>query len=168
MSGATWGGVLLDDMGSHRIIHHGTVPSQMVKAWQATAGEQIICQMGMYAPLLVRFRYRDLLLNPACIFFIDNEAARIALLKGALPSISLFRMTHALGVLDAAKPCGVWYERVPSFSNISDLPSRGRAEEAALLVGGECKGDIGLDLSMVTYISSKNPLAVFPTSWSVA
>ena len=131
----------------------------MVKAWQATAGEQIICQIEMYAALLVRFRYRDLLLNRPCIFFIDNEAARIALLKGASLSISLFRMTHAISVL---------YERVPSFSNISDLPSRGRAEEAAFSVGGECKGDIGLDASMVTYISSKNPLAVFPTSWSVA
>ncbi len=122
----------------------------------------------MYAALLVRFRYRDLLLNRPCIFFIDNEAARIALLKGASPSISLFRMTHAISVLDAAKPCGIWYERVPSFSNISDRPSRGRAEEAALLVGGECKGDIGLDDSLIAYISSKNPLAVFPTSWSVA
>ena len=46
-----------------------------------------------------------------------NEAARISLLKGASPSISLFRMTHAISVLDAAKPCGIWYERVPSFSN---------------------------------------------------
>ena len=107
-------------------------------------------------------------MNRPCIFFIDNEAARIASLKGASPSISLFRMTDAINVLEAAKPCGIWYEPVLSFSNISDLPSRGRAEEAALLVGGEGKGDIGLGDSMIAYISSKNPLAVFPTSWSVA
>ena len=33
---------LQDDMGGHRLVHHGTVPHQMIKAWQATAGEQII------------------------------------------------------------------------------------------------------------------------------
>ena len=168
VDGATWGGVLLDDVGGHRIIHDGTVPSRMVSEWKTVAGEQIICQIEMYAALLIRFRYRDLLLNRPCIFFIDNEAARIALLKGASPSGSLFRMTHAVSILDAAKPCGVWYERVPSFSNISDLPSRGRAMEAAALVGGECKGDIRLDDSLVAYISSRDPLVAFPTSWSVA
>ena len=96
VEGATWGGVLLDNLGGHRIIHNGTVPSQMVRSWQAIAGEQIICQIEMYAALLVRFRYRDLHLNRPCIFFIDNEAARISLLKGASPWISLFRMTHAV------------------------------------------------------------------------
>ena len=131
VDGATWGGVLLDDLGGHRIIHNGTVPSQMVTAWQAIAGEQIICQIEMYAALLARFRYRDLLLNRPCIFFIDNEAARIALLKGASPSISLFRMTHAVSVLDAAKPCGVWYERVPSFSGAERMRLHCWWEESA-------------------------------------
>ncbi len=136
------------------MVHHGTVPSAMVKAWQATAGEQIMCQIEMYAALLVRFRYRDLLLNRPCIFFIDNEAARIALLKGVSPSISLFRMTHAVSVLDAAKPCGIWYERVPSFSNISDLPSRGKAwlEESARVT---------LDLMLRLYLFEK-PRCCFP------
>ena len=118
--------------------------------------------------MVMRFLYRDLLLNRPCIFFIDNEATRIALLKGASPSISLFRMTHAISVLDSAKPCGIWYERVPSFSNISDLPSRGKSEEAAALIGGVCKGDIFLDEVIVAYITASDHLAVFPTSWSVA
>ena len=48
------------------------------------------------------------------------------------------------------------------------FPPRGRAIDAATLVGGECKGDIRLDESLVAYISSKDPLAAFPTSWSVA
>ena len=167
-SGATWGGVLIDDQGGHRMVHHGTVPPRMVNAWKNMSGEQIICQIEMYAALVMRFHYRDLLLNRPCIFFIDNEATRIALLKGASPSISLFRMTHAISVLDSAKPCGIWYERVPSFSNISDLPSRGKSEEAAALIGGVCKGDIFLDEVIVAYITASDHLAVFPTSWSVA
>lgn len=164
----SWGGILIDDQGAHRIVHHGTVPPRMVEAWKNSSGEQIICQIEMYAALVMRFHYRDLLLNRPCMFFIDNEATRIALLKGSSPSISLFRMTHAISVLDSAKPCGIWYERVPSFSNIGDLPSRGKSEEAAALIGGVCKGDIILDEVIVAYITTKGYLAVFPTSWSVA
>ena len=105
------------------MVHHGTVPPRLVHAWKNSSGEQIICQIEMFAAMVMRFHYRDLLLNRPCIFLIDNEATRIALLKGASPSISLFRMTHAISVLDSAKPCGIWYERVLSFSNIGDLPS---------------------------------------------
>ena len=71
---------------------------------QLTTEEQVICQIEMFAALAVRFRYRDILWNRPCIFFVDNETTRIALLKGASPSFTLFTMIHAMSVLDSAKP----------------------------------------------------------------
>ena len=37
-----------------------------------------------------------------------------------------------------------WFERVPSESNVADLPSRGVPQEAAKLVNGEVRDDLQL------------------------
>ena len=58
------------------------------------------------------------------IHFIDNEAARLGLVKAyspVLPSLNIIMDTLAW---DYRHECESWFARVPSKSNIADGPSR--------------------------------------------
>lgn len=79
------------------------------------------------------------------IFFVDNEAARYALIHGSSPSVTLLKIAQAFHSCSGADSAIVWLERVPSPSNIADLPSRGLISEAAQLVNGRV---VNLDLEM--------------------
>ena len=89
--------------------------------------------------------------------FIDNEAARYSLIKGASPSLSMFLILGEVSMIDSSQPTGAWYERVASSSNIADLPSRGDHMKACELVRGLPKGDIVLHHEMLERLHA-NPL----------
>ena len=123
-------------------MHHGFVDPLVVQHWGDVVGKQLICQAELMAFAIVRVHYEALLTNRSCIAFIDNEAARFALIKGASPSTTMFDLVDYLALVGSRSPCAVWFERVCTHSNLADLPSRGRAEEAAVIVAGANKGDI--------------------------
>ena len=127
---ATWGAVVFDRHSGLAAGHWRTIDSSLVLAWQSTSGEQIISQAEAYAVLVTRHRYRDTFLNRPSLWFIDNEAARYSLIKGASPSLSMFLLIREVSLIDASQPTGAWYERVASSSNIADLPSRGEHMKA--------------------------------------
>ena len=58
------------------------------------------------------------------IFFIDNESARLALIKGYSPILPTLKILMSVIGWDYLNHCYPWYARVPTFSNISDGPSR--------------------------------------------
>ena len=63
------------------------------------------------------------------LIFIDNEGARFSLIKGYSKAASI---THICALASNAidSYCIVpWYSRVPSLSNLADLPSRGVSHE---------------------------------------
>eukprot|EP00971_Amphidinium_carterae_P005132 102280-Amphidinium_carterae.1 len=62
-----------------------------------------------------------------CIAFVDNNAALDALIKNTSRSVSMRRLLCSLADLDAQYHTMTWYERVPSFSNCADGPSRLKA-----------------------------------------
>lgn len=68
--------------------------------------------------LLVRLHHGDTLLSRLSVCFIE---------------ITMFPVVREVSLLDASKPCGASYERVPSVSNIADLP-RGENDAAALMI----------------------------------
>ena len=49
-------------------------------------------------------------------------------MKGDSPHPTSARMAFSARAAAATCGCGVWYERVPSPSNIADWPSRGHLE----------------------------------------
>ena len=65
---------------------------------------------------------------------IDNDSARDALIEGYSPSLSSCRIIAESSAADALLGLASWYERVPSYCNIADAPSRG--EFRALLAAG--------------------------------
>ena len=96
----------------------------------ATAGEQIISQIELWALVSIKWQFRLWLENRRVICWIDNEAARICSIKANSPSPTMRALTRALADMDVIWPAFSWVERVCSYSNPGDLPSRGRLDEA--------------------------------------
>ena len=156
---ATWGSIVFDRHSGLTAVHWGVIAESLIAAWQFSSGEQIISQAEAYAVLVTRHRYRDTFLNRPSLWFIDSEAARYSLIKGASPSLSMFliiREVSTVSMIDSSQPTGAWYERVASSSNIADLPSRGDHMKACELVRGLPKGDIVLHHQMLERLHTKS------------
>ena len=65
------------------------------------------------------------------IFYIDNDSARDAMVKSYSPSLSSQNMIYAFFREESLSPSYPWFARVPSASNISDWPTRGKLLDAA-------------------------------------
>ena len=125
---ATAGAVVVD--GPMRLAYVIKVPESLVKLWTKVAGEQIISQVEMWALVSVRWCLRKLLHGRRVIEWIDNEAARVSAIKSNSPSVSMKVLARNLADLEIKWPSFSWTERVCSFSNPADLPSRGKLEVA--------------------------------------
>ena len=134
---ATWGCVVIDPLTDTSEVSGGAIPEKLVSCWQQLAGQQVITQAEAFAVLLARKSYELLVRQRKVIFFVDNEDARYALIHGSSPSISLLKIVQAFHSCSVADSSIAWLERVPSPSNIADLPSRGRLQDAAHLVNGK-------------------------------
>ena len=62
--------------------------------------------------------------NAQCVFYLDNEAAKGALIKGATDAGSGASIVQAFVVAEMRCQVKVWFSRVPTSSNIADGPSR--------------------------------------------
>ena len=58
------------------------------------------------------------------IWFIDNEAACSALIRGSSTSEDVQDITEAAALMSSLLGCRVWYEWIDSSSNVSDGLSR--------------------------------------------
>ena len=128
----------------------GSVPDFLCQAWKKLIGEQLICQIELYAVVCIRWKMRFLLHKRRSILFIDNEACRFSLIKGRSPSEPMFRMSHAVACMEALLPSFTWYERIASYCNPADLPSRFRSMEACERWSLCYGGDIALPAEMLS------------------
>lgn len=67
------------------LVFDGAIPDPIVLAWQKLAGKQIICQAELAAVVAIQDALKDRLRDRRIIFFIDNEFACFALIKGVNP-----------------------------------------------------------------------------------
>ena len=125
---ASAGAILVD--GDFRIGCTITVPDVLVAHWLKHAGEQIISQIELWALVAIRWHFRERLESRRLISWIDNEAARVCAIKASSPSPTMRALTRALSDMEVAWPVFAWTERVCSFSNPGDLPSRHKLSEA--------------------------------------
>lgn len=125
---ATAGAILVD--GSFRIGCTIVVPDNLVKHWLEHAGDQIISQIELWAVVAIRWFFRWKLEGRRLISWVDNEAARISAIKASSPSRTMRALTRILADMEVLWPVYSWIERVCSFSNPGDLPSRNRLKEA--------------------------------------
>ena len=148
----SWGAVVfIPDLGVNA-IHWGEISKDLLDHWRSSGISQLISQIELFVVLLVKFQYCKSLANSSTIFFIDNEAARYSLIKGVSPSETMYGICKCISYLDARFPAACWYERVPSPSNISDLPSRYKQKECQELTKGHLAGDIVLSEDLLQMI----------------
>ncbi|CAE7224123.1 unnamed protein product [Symbiodinium sp. CCMP2592] len=138
------GGVVFDPATEATQVFELEVPGELLAAWQQQVGTQLICQIEAYAAISARYLLRHVIRDRLAVMWIDNEASRVALSKGTADSESLRAMARVMQSIEISHPSVLWYERVCSFSNPADMPSRGDAEAAARLFGGRVV-DLGSD-----------------------
>ena len=150
---ATAGAVFFDPLSNQGFVCEVEVPDTLVNLWKQDVGDQLICQIEMWAFVSTRWFLKDILKDRLVVAWIDNEASRFACVKGASNSFSLQAMTRLLAHIEVTHPTGLWYERVCSYSNPSDGPSRGLADSVATALGLSVGETIKADQSLVESIA---------------
>ena len=73
---------------------------------------------------MARLTWADKLKGRRVIYFVDNEAARIGLVRAYSPVLPSMNLILACLGWDYANNSQAWFARVSSYSNIADGPSR--------------------------------------------
>ena len=129
---ATWGFVIVDCSSDSRTISGGTVPHALTEAWLAVVGKQVITQVEMLAVLFARLYLGKACAGRKMVYWIDNDPARDAYIRGHSDSDASLSILYSFFGVESQAPNFLWFSRVPSYSNVADEPSRGKAVTAAL------------------------------------
>ena len=106
------------------------VPHAVVESWKCSSLQrQTIGQAELFPAAVARWTWSPSFAGRRVIFFIDNEAARLALVKSYSPVLPSLRLVQDCLEWDRKHFCIPWYARVPSFSNPADAPSRFARDE---------------------------------------
>ena len=127
------GAVVIDTVADHVTIFSGQMVDALQSRWLKEVGEHLICQLELYVMVNLRWSLKKLLHNRRTIWWVDNEAARFSLIKGQSGSESMNQLVREYYHVDGDCPTFGWVERVPSFSNPADFPSRFKPELAKAL-----------------------------------
>ena len=134
--GTSIGGVILID---GRCETFGAMlPQSLVDSWKTRLNqEQVIGQAELYPLLIARLTWARYLANRKVVYFVDNESARLAMVKSYSPVLpSLQIIVDTLG-WDHKNNSIAWFARVPTQSNIADEPSRLTVGASLLALGAE-------------------------------
>ena len=103
------------------------IPASLLHDWKLT---HPIMAAEAFAVLAAIWQHRDLLTGKDVIFFIDNEAAASAMIKGdsRLPVVGTMAMCVQLLLI--RYKIAIWFEWVDSNSNLADGLSRDGAEDS--------------------------------------
>ncbi len=117
------GSVVVDTLNGNSMVFQGLLRDPLRDKWVQEVGDQIICQIELFAMVALRWQLGAFLHERRSIWWVDNEAARHCLIKGVSGSKGMQRLCRAFYVLEALHPTFSWVERVPSYSNPADAPS---------------------------------------------
>ena len=116
------------------------VPSFLLDTWHAQGKRHLIGQVEMFAVLLARACWAPYINGSRVIYFVDHSGVLSACISGCSREETWRKLLCAFEKADAV-PALQWFSRVPSHSNISDGPSRGRWSELLQLFPECCIDD---------------------------
>ena len=96
-----------------------------VAAWRISDQKQIIGQAELHPIACAMATWPQHLRGRDCLVFVDNNSAKDAIIRGDSSHPVSAAFVDSVRLTAATLSCGVWFERVPSPSNIADWPSRG-------------------------------------------
>ena len=98
---------------------------------------------------------------------MDNEAARWAVAKGASDSPTLASIARVYQAFELLQPSVTWFERVASFSNPADAPSRHQVQQAVDVFGAQAVSPVSMEAEVQALLQlSANPLSIISLSLS--
>ena len=122
--------MLFDAVDGH-LTHFGeAVDPLLADTWRKAGGKQMVIYQTEILPQLVARRvWRSRLENRRVLCFVDNNAARDALLKGYTTDVVASDLISEFWLAESRLGCASWFCRVASAANIADGPSRGDHSE---------------------------------------
>ena len=131
------GAVVLDMSAGRGRVFQGIFPRELANKWTREVGSQIMCEVELFGLVSVRKFLQNMLQlhGRKVIYWIDNDSARATVIKGSSKSSAMFSLALAMAEVDNTCPTLAWVERVPSYSNVADWPSKLLGSSFILLVG---------------------------------
>ena len=129
---ATVGGVLVRRDGC--VFAFGcNVPDEILRTWQVGGKTHVIGLVELYAAIAGLRTWCEFLSKDRVILFIDSWPAYDTLVKGTSGVKEWRKLLLSLESLDEEHEFLLWISRVPSSSNPSDPPSRGKLSDIFFL-----------------------------------
>ena len=137
---ATIGAVIYDTSTKAARVMGQQVDEEIVRSWVKPSAcelerEQIISQVELFAMVCCRETFKRDWVHRRVLFFVDNESARFSAIKGGSVSPTMHDLVRLWDGPNKEWPALLWVERVPSFSNLADGPSRNDFDQALKLSG---------------------------------
>ena len=130
------GVVVVDPVSGTRCSHEIDIPEAVVNHWKGLGKSQLIAELELLPVVICFEAYQQLFHRRRVLVFVDNNAVRDTIAKASTRSLTLMVLLSELHRLWGSIQCLAWVSRVPSKSNIADLPSRQLPAEAAKIIGG--------------------------------
>ena len=123
--GTSVGAVLFDPLSGKLQCFGAEISQSTLNTWKSRLEQtQVIGQAELFPLLVARLTWHKILAGRRCIFFLDNESARIAMIRAYSPVLCSLSIVMSCLKWDYENECVGWYARVPTASNPGDAPSR--------------------------------------------
>eukprot|EP00435_Cladocopium_sp_Y103_P072807 s378_g41.t1 len=135
----TMGAVLIDPGGGVARFFSEKVPDSFMRELLQTSKHPIF-ELELLPVLCAAQIWSSFLNHSQCVFYVDNEAAKGALLSGATSTVFGQQIVSEFVQTEMDCQIKVWFARVPSSSNLADKPSR--LDETELITLGVIKDSV--------------------------
>lgn len=104
--------------------------------WRSKVDQkQVIGQAEIFPILVAKLTWAEYFKGGRVICFVDNESAKIALIRAYSPVLASLKLALHCSAWDFQNECSSWYARVPTICNIADSPSRMEISAALRALG---------------------------------
>lgn len=135
--GSSIGGILFEH-GSRPQAFGAMLSKEVTSEWASKEGQtQFIGQAEIFPVLVARLTWASRISGKRVLYFIDNDSARLALIKSYSPVLASLKIICDCTAWDCKSDCVSWYARVPTEANCADGPSRLQREEVVHDFGAE-------------------------------
>ena len=121
----SFGGILLDRTSGSYLFFRGVVSDFHLDHLLGLTAKTAIFELEVLPVLFAKILWANLLDGSSGIFFVDNDAAKAALINSYSSNLTVSKLLSTISGLDTSTGTLSWYERVPTHSNPADTPSRG-------------------------------------------
>ena len=124
LKSVTHGAVLVDPWKQQSFFMGDNIPSDFVQLWTRSGKKQVIAQAEIFPVVIAKATWSTSLEGRSILWFLDNESARMSLVRKFSPILDSFFLLQLNARMDVSVQSRNWYSRVPSKSNPSDSASR--------------------------------------------